>query len=45
MPANSFGELRLHVVINQVGNKDVGPGLAQTVLVYLHSEPIHCRLG
>jgi hypothetical protein len=38
MPANSFGELRLYVVIDQVRDKDVVPWLAKAILVYLHSE-------
>jgi hypothetical protein len=45
MPDNSFGELRLYVVIDQFSDKDVVPWLAKAILVYLHSQPIHGRLG
>ena len=45
MPASFFGEFRLHVVIDQVCNKDVAAWMAQAILVHLHSEPVNCRLG
>jgi len=45
MPADFFREFRPYIVISQVRNDDVVPWLAQAILVYLHSEPIHRRLS
>src|ERR1700688_755829 len=45
MPVSFPGEFRLHIVIDQVLDKDEVPWLAIAILVHLHSHPIYGRLS
>jgi hypothetical protein len=45
MPVSFPGEFRLHIVIDQLLDKDEVPWLPIAILAHLHSQPIYGRLS